>query len=122
MTDAAEILVVQQLDKNIYASNGGGQIRVINRHASGPRGLSHAGRSMAYHRNEARKVFGTIGAGQTWLEIVKKGGKAGSGISLSPMMNWITDAPPAGASYQWWQKIQREYDRALAAAEQMKEA
>jgi hypothetical protein len=104
---AAEILVVRELDKGIYASSGGGRPRVVSRHQSGPRGLTNAINALAENREDCVKSFGSIGAGAGWLEVVEAGGKPGTGIILPSFIDWSDMEPPVSSDYQWWKKEQK---------------
>ena len=96
----AELIVVRHLNSGIYKSSGGGQSRVISRHASGPRGLANAVKS---HREDCRNAalgYGNIGCGSGWIEAVPKGGQPGDGVTLDFPFDWYN--VPVDAGMDWW--------------------
>ena len=104
----AELIVVQRLHAGIYRSSGGGERRVLRRFAPGPRGLTEATRYDQEAKAQAVRSFGNVGCGGTWIEVVQVGCE--EGMSIDP--EWY--APPAGASWEWWEQERNEVAREIA--------
>jgi len=101
MKTSAELIVVRHLNPGIYKSQGGGESRVISRHASGPRGLSNAVKSHYEDNRTAVLGYGNIGCGSGWIEAVPKGGQPGEGVVLNFPFDFYS--PPVGAGMEWWE-------------------
>lgn len=58
-----------RLDDGIYASQGGGENRVVRTWSVGPRNLLAAARELRAVRKANAQSYGNIGAGSSWLEV-----------------------------------------------------
>jgi hypothetical protein len=109
----ADILVVRQLGRGMA---GADTIRVISRHASGPRGWRNAVKSYWEDCRTAAARYGNLGCGSGWIEVVAHGNGPGTGIDVgeisAPGVDYAATIdfdydvrPPVGAGFEWWQDL-----------------
>lgn len=63
------ITIKTRLHDGIYKSDGGGEVRIKYKFATGPRNLLKAIKTLHEHRTNMVLGFGNIGCGVSWLEI-----------------------------------------------------
>lgn len=63
-----KIILKTRLHDGIYASCGGGEVRVHGTWNIGPRNLLKAVKELQRHASHMKECYGGIGAGHSWLE------------------------------------------------------